>query len=105
MVCLCLIDLISIAPYEKIKVMCFIILPDFRGKINGDVLKKKSILTSVIIWLLGMVEATIEDLAFTILSLRATIWGYPYIVGEAVLSTTLLEGKRSRQAQEQKLEF
>jgi hypothetical protein len=38
--------------------------------------------------LLGMVEATIEDLAITIRSSRATIWGRPHIVGEAVLSTT-----------------
>jgi hypothetical protein len=35
-----------------------------------------------------MVEATIEDLAFTNRSSRVTIWGHPHIVGEAVLSTT-----------------
>ena len=37
-----------------------------------------------------MVEATIEDLAITIRSSRETIWGYPHIVGEDVLSTTFL---------------
>jgi hypothetical protein len=31
-----------------------------------------------------MVEATIEDLAIAIRSSRATIWGHPYIVGDAV---------------------
>jgi hypothetical protein len=41
--------------------------------------------------LLGMVEATIEDLAITIRSSRETIWGYPHIVGDVVLSTTLLK--------------
>jgi hypothetical protein len=38
--------------------------------------------------LLGMIKATIEDLAFTIRSSRVTIWGRPQIVGEDVLSTT-----------------
>jgi hypothetical protein len=38
-----------------------------------------------------MVEATIEDLAITIRFLRETIWGYPHIVGEDVLSTTFLK--------------
>ncbi len=37
-----------------------------------------------------MVEVTIEDLAITIRSSRETIWGYPHIVGEDVLSTTFL---------------
>jgi putative ABC transport system substrate-binding protein len=35
-----------------------------------------------------MVEATIEDLVITIRFSRETIWGYPHIVGERVLSTT-----------------
>jgi len=35
-----------------------------------------------------MVEVTIEDLVFTNCSLRVTIWEYPHIVGEDVLSTT-----------------
>jgi len=39
--------------------------------------------------LLGMVEATIEDLVITIRSSRVTIWGHPHIIGEDVLSTTL----------------
>ena len=34
-----------------------------------------------------MIEATIEDLAFTIRSSRETICGCPQIVGEDVLST------------------
>ena len=34
-----------------------------------------------------MIEATIEDLVFTIRSSRETIWGHPQIVGEDVLST------------------
>jgi len=34
-----------------------------------------------------MVEATIEDLAFTNRSSRETIWEYPPIVGDVVLST------------------
>ncbi len=38
--------------------------------------------------LLGMIEATIEDLAFMIRSSRETIWGHPQIVVEDVLSTT-----------------
>ena len=38
-----------------------------------------------------MVEATIEDLTITTCSSRVTIWGNPHIVGEAVLSTTLLK--------------
>jgi ATP-dependent RNA circularization protein (DNA/RNA ligase family) len=38
-----------------------------------------------------MVEATIEDLAIMIRSSRETIWGYPHIVGDVVLSTTLLK--------------
>ena len=37
-----------------------------------------------------MVEATIEDLVFTIRSSRVAIWGRPHIVGDVVLSTTLL---------------
>ena len=52
-----------------------------------------------------MIEATIKDLAFTIRSSRETIWGRPQIVGEAVLSTTLLKNKRSGQALEQRLEW
>ena len=52
-----------------------------------------------------MVEATIEDLAITIRSSRETIWGYPHIVCEDVLSTTLLKNKRSGQAREQRLEW
>ena len=36
-----------------------------------------------------MVKATIEDLAIAISSSTVTIGGYPHIVGEAVLSTTL----------------
>jgi len=55
--------------------------------------------------LLGMIEATIEDLVFTIRSSRETIWGHPQIVGEDVLSTTLLKNKRSGQAWEQRLEW
>ncbi len=38
--------------------------------------------------LFGMIEATIEDLAFTIRFSRETIWGRSQIVGEDVLSTT-----------------
>ena len=38
-----------------------------------------------------MIEATIEDLAITIRSLRETIWGFPHIVGKDVLSTTFLK--------------
>jgi hypothetical protein len=52
-----------------------------------------------------MIEATIEDLVITIRSLRETIWGRPQIVGEDVLSTTLLKDKRSGQAWEQRLEW
>jgi hypothetical protein len=52
-----------------------------------------------------MVEATIEDLAITIRYSRVTIWGGPQIVGEDVLSTTLLKNKRSGQAREQRLEW
>jgi len=37
-----------------------------------------------------MVEATIEDLVITTRSSRETIWDYPHIVGDVVLSTTLL---------------
>jgi hypothetical protein len=37
------------------------------------------------------VRSAIEDLAFTIRSLRVTIGGYPHIVGYVVLSTTLLK--------------
>ncbi len=33
--------------------------------------------------------SAIEDLAFTSHSSRAAIWGYPHIVGDVVLSTTL----------------
>ena len=50
-----------------------------------------------------MVEATIEDLVITIRSSRVTIWGHPQIVGEDVLSTTLLKNKRSGQSREQRL--
>jgi hypothetical protein len=35
-----------------------------------------------------MFEAAIEDLVFTNRSSRVTIWDYPHIVGEDVLSTT-----------------
>ena len=35
-----------------------------------------------------MVEATIEDLVFTIRSSRVAIWERPHIVGDVVLSTT-----------------
>ena len=52
-----------------------------------------------------MIEATIEDLVFTIRSSRETIWGHPQIVGEDVLSTTLLKNKRYGQAREQRLEL
>ena len=48
-----------------------------------------------------MVEATIEDLAITIRSSRETIWDHAHIVGEAVLSTTLLKDSRCVQAREQ----
>jgi len=37
------------------------------------------------------VRSAIEDLAFTVRSSRVTIEGYPYIVGDVVLSTTLLK--------------
>jgi len=47
-----------------------------------------------------MVEATIEDLAFTTRSSRVTIWGRPHIVGEDVLSTTLLKDLSSGQTWE-----
>jgi hypothetical protein len=40
-----------------------------------------------------MVDATIEDLAFTNRSSRETIWGHPHIVGEDVLSTTFLKDR------------
>ena len=52
-----------------------------------------------------MVEATIEDLAITTRSSRETMWDNPHIVGEDVLSTTLLKNKRSGQAREQRLEW
>jgi hypothetical protein len=35
------------------------------------------------------VRIAIEDLAFTRRSSRVTIWGYPHIIGDVVLSTTL----------------
>ncbi len=54
---------------------------------------------------IGYVHSAIEDLAFTNRSSRETIWGHPQIVGEAVLSTTLLKNKRSGQALEQRLEW
>jgi hypothetical protein len=50
-----------------------------------------------------MVEATIEDLAITIRFSRETIWGYPHIVGEDVLSTTFLKDYRAEQSWEQRL--
>ena len=37
------------------------------------------------------VRSAIEDLAFTIRSSRVTLEGYPHIVGDVVLSTTLLK--------------
>ncbi len=37
------------------------------------------------------VRSAIEDLAFTIRSSRVTIGGYLHIVGDVVLSTTLLK--------------
>jgi hypothetical protein len=40
------------------------------------------------------VRSAIEDLAFPIRSLRVTIWGYPHMVGDVVLSTTLLKCQR-----------
>jgi len=52
-----------------------------------------------------MVEATIEDVAFMNRSSRAAIWGHPYIVGEAVLSTTLPKDLRSGQTREQSLDW
>jgi len=51
------------------------------------------------------VRSAIEDLAFTNRSSRVTIWEYSYIVGEDVLSTTLLKNKRSGQVREQRLEW
>jgi len=50
------------------------------------------------------VRSAIEDLAFPIRSSRVTIWGYPHIVGDVVLSTTLPKDQGCRQAQEQRLE-
>ncbi len=40
------------------------------------------------------VRSAIEDLAFTRRFSRVTIWGYPNIVGDVVLSTTLLKDWR-----------
>ncbi|MEE8604794.1 MAG: hypothetical protein V3S65_05430 [Candidatus Aminicenantaceae bacterium] len=40
---------------------------------------------------IGYVRSAIEDLAFTSRSSRVTIWGQPHIVGDVVLSTTLLK--------------
>jgi len=51
------------------------------------------------------VRSAIEDLAFPIRSSRVTIWGYPHIVGDVVLSTTLPKDQGCRQAQEQRLEW
>jgi len=54
---------------------------------------------------IGYVRSAIEDLAFTSRSSRVTIWGYPHIVGDVVLSTTLLKDQRCGQSGEQKLEW
>ena len=51
------------------------------------------------------VRSAIEDLVFPIRSSRVTIWGYPHIVGDVVLSTTLLNDQRCGQAREQRLEW
>ena len=51
------------------------------------------------------VQRDIEDLAFTNRSSRVTIWGYPYIVGDVVLSTTLPKEQGCGQAREQRLEW
>jgi len=51
------------------------------------------------------VRSAIEDLAFTSCSSRVTIWGYPHIVGDVVLSTTLPKEQRCGQAREQRLEW
>jgi ATP-dependent RNA circularization protein (DNA/RNA ligase family) len=51
------------------------------------------------------VRSVIEDLAFTSRSSRAAIWGYPHIVGDVVLSTTLPKEQGCGQAQEQRLEW
>jgi hypothetical protein len=37
--------------------------------------------------------------------LRVTIWGYPNIVGDVVLSTTLIKDSKYGQAREHKLEW
>jgi len=54
---------------------------------------------------ISYVRSAIEDLAFPIRSSRVTIWGYPHIVGDVVLSTTLLNDQRCGQAWEQRLEW
>ncbi len=54
---------------------------------------------------IGYVWSAIEDLAFTIRSSRVTIWEYPHIVGDVVLSTTLPWDQRSGQAREQRIEL
>ena len=51
------------------------------------------------------VRSAIEDLAFTSCFSRVTIWGYPHIVGDVVLSMTLPKDQGCRQAQEQRLEW
>jgi hypothetical protein len=51
------------------------------------------------------VRSAIEDLAFTSCSSRVTIWGYPHIVGDVVLSTTLPKEQGCEQAREQRLEW
>jgi hypothetical protein len=49
--------------------------------------------------------SAIEDLVFTSRSSRVTIWGYPHIVGDVVLSTTLPKEQGCGQAREQRLEW
>jgi len=51
------------------------------------------------------VRSAIEDLAFTSCASRVTIWGYPQIVGDVVLSTTLPKEQGCWQAREQRLEW
>jgi hypothetical protein len=50
-----------------------------------------------------MVEATIEDFAFTHCYSRETIWDHPHIVGEDVLNTTFLKDQRAEQSWERRL--